>query len=315
MAYISNNYEAASNGTTITVGNSDDNGAGDALAVATGGTRIYSTAWAHEGTCCADLSATSGNTVTLGFTQTDAAGMSVRQYFRVPSLPSATCAIFQMRDSADAARGSLQLRADGKIEVVSHSDGVVYTTTTAISTSTTYRLEWRQAKGSGTGKVGFGLYAGDSTTPLDSFSSSAMSPGTNDFVAYRFGKLTGIASTFQILFDVPAMEDQGDTLLGPLTGLTDLQYDAVRLYRVDATDSVGVVTLTQLSGTSCVVTEVSSKVFEILVPEHPDPLWFQLVADGDGPAISDTFPIRPDTSTTIRRLRAGGDPTVLSDWV
>lgn len=40
MVYIQNNCEGAGNGTAISVANSDDSGAGDALAVSTGGTRV-----------------------------------------------------------------------------------------------------------------------------------------------------------------------------------------------------------------------------------------------------------------------------------
>jgi hypothetical protein len=104
-------------------------------------------------------------------------------------------------------------------------------------------------------------------------------------------------------------------LLGPALGLSDLQYDAANIYRVDASASTGVVTLTQTSGTTCTITEPSTALFEIAVPEHPDPLWFSISADGDGAAITETFCIKPDTTSTMRRLRVGGTASVLADWV
>lgn len=314
MALKWNNCEGATDGTTITTGNSDDNSAGDALAVSTGGTRIYTNAWAHGGSLSWSLSATSGNTSLVGFTQTAAAGMSTRFYFRVGALPSATCAISQMRDSADAARGALQLRSDGKIEVVSHGGGVVFTTTGAVSVDTTYRIEWRQSKGTGTGKVGFAIFAGDSTSPIESFSSAAMSTGTNDFVAWRLGKITGIASTFTILIDDVAMEDQGDTLLGPLVGLSDLNYTLIRKAEIDCTGSVGTLTCTQTAGTSVgAITGPTSSKFTFTVPSHDDVLAFEVTADGDGDAMTDIFYIYPE-DLSGELICQGGDPTNLANW-
>lgn len=314
MAYKSNNCDGAGNGTAISVANSDDSGAGDALAVSTGGTRVYTSAWAHDGTTSWECSATSGNTAILGFTQTAAAGMSVRAYIQVAALPSATCVIFQMRDSADAARGTLQLRADGKLEVYSHADGVVFTTTGAVSVDTTYRVEWRQEKGSGSGKVGFGIFSGDSTSPIESFSSSAMSPGTNDFVAWRMGKITGIASTFAIKIDAVAMEDQGSALLGPLLGLSDLTYSTSRKVTVDCTGSVGTLTCVQDTGTSVgAIAGPTSSVFTITVPDHSDVLVFTVSADGDGPAVTDTFKVYPDNLSNM--LVLGSLPaSTLANW-
>lgn len=315
MAYKSNNCEGASNGTAISVANSDDNAAGDALAVTTGGTRQYTSAWANHGTTSWECSATSGNTAILGFTQTAAAGLSTRCYIRVTALPSATCTILQMRTDTDLARGTVAMRTDGKLEVNTQA-GVVFTTTTACSINTTYRIEWRQIKGTTTsdGTVGFKLFAGESTTALETYTTSAANTGTNDLVSWRLGKITGIASTFAIMFDDVAMEDQGTTFLGPLLGLSDLTFTTARKITVDCTGSVGTLTCTQTSGTSVgSISGPTSSVFTITLPDHKDVLVFTVSADGDGDAVTDTFKVYPDNLSNVL-VYAGGGASDIANW-
>ena len=315
MAYKSNNCEGASNGTAISVANSDDNAAGDALAVTTGGTRQYTSAWANHGTTSWECSATSGNTAILGFTQTASAGMSVRVYFRVTALPSATCAFLQMRSDTDSARGAIQMKTDGKLEIGTHG-GVAATTTMACSINTTYRIEWRQIKGtgSGDGTVGFKIFAGESTSPLETYESSAQNCGTNDFAAFRLGKITGIASTFAVMFDDVAMEDQGTTYLGPLLGSSDLTFTTARKITVDCTGSTGTLTCTQTTGTSVgSISGPTSSVFTITLPDHKDVLVFTVSADGDGDAVTDTFKVYPDNLSNVL-VYAGGGASDIANW-
>lgn len=313
--YLQNTAAGAASGTTITVANSDDNGAGDALDVSTSGTRIYDNTYAHSGSTSFKCEGTSGNTAILGWNRTDTKAV-LRTYLRMPTTPGATCAVIQSRNAA--SMGEVQVRTDGKAQVTDDTGAVVHTTTNALSTTAWNRLEYYAEKGTTTsdGKTSFGLYLGDSPTPVESvFTKTNANMGTADLTSLRFGKLTGIAFTWAAWFDSVAAEFGGSTFLGPYQGLSDLQYDASNIYRVDATASVGTVTLTQTSGTTCVILEVSPGLFEILVPEHPDPLWFTLIADGDGAPVIETFCIKPDNNVTLRRLRAGGDPTVLTDWV
>ena len=315
MAYKLNNCEGATDGTSISTTNSDDNGAGDALAVSTGGTRIYSSAWANNGTTCWDCSGTSGNTAILGFTQTASAGMSVRVYFRVTALPAATCAFLQMRSDTDSASGAIQMKTDGALEIGTHG-GVAATTTMACSVDTTYRIEWRQIKGtgSGDGTVGFKIFAGESTSPLETYESSAQNCGTNDFAAFRLGKITGIASTFAVMFDDVAMEDQGTTYLGPLLGSSDLTFTTARKITVDCTGSTGTLTCTQTTGTSVgSISGPTSSVFTITLPDHKDVLVFEVEADGDGDPVTDTFKVYPDNLSNVL-VYAGGGASDITNW-
>ncbi len=321
MGYVYNNAEGAASGTTVSLANSDDNGAGIALDVSSSGTRQYSNTYKRSGATSFKCEGTSGNTAILGWDSTvggsavSASGAKTfRAYFWIVASPSATCEIVQVRNSGNG--GAVQLRTDRKLNIVDDAATVKFTTTTVLSTLTMYRLEYRVKKGtgSGDGTIEFKLFLGDSTSPLDSYSTTTANQGTADFVGFRWGKLTNIASTETFYFDDVAQDDT-ETLLGPSVGPSDLQYTLTNVYELDATASVGAVTVTQVSGTTCVITEPSTGLFRIAVPEHPDPLWFELVADGDGDPVIETRCIKPDNNSTLRRLRAGGDPTVLTDWV
>lgn len=315
MAFKSNNCEGASNGTAISTTNSDDNAAGDALAVSTGGTRQYTSAWANNGTTSWECSATSGNTAILGFTQTAAAGLSARAYFRVTALPGATCVIMQMRSDTDSARGAIQMKTDGKLEVTTQA-GVVFTTTTSCSVDTTYRIEWYQEKGAdtSTGEVGFKLFLGEATSALDTYTGSAENTGTNDLAAWRMGKITSIAYTFAIMFDDVAMEDQGTAFLGPYLGLSDLTFTTARKITVDCTGSTGTLTCTQTTGTSVgSIAGPTSSVFTITLPDHKDVLVFEVEADGDGDPVTDTFKVYPDNLSNVL-VYAGGGASDIANW-
>jgi len=321
MTFVSNNAEGASSGTSVTLANSDDNGAGSALDISSSGTRQYSNTWAHSGSTSFKCEGTSGNTAILGWDSTvggslvtASAAKTFRCYFRFPAAPSATVAVVQIRNAGGG--GDIQLRTDRKLNITDDAGTVKFTTTAALAVDTVYRLEIRYKHGASTsdGTIEFKYFAGDSTTALDSYLTTTADQGTTDFNGFRWGKLTAVASTETYYFDDVAQDDT-EVLLGPALGLSDLQYDAANIYRVDASASTGVVTLTQTSGTTCTITEPSTALFEIAVPEHPDPLWFSISADGDGDAITETFSIKPDNNSTMRRLRVGGTATVLADWV
>ena len=302
MTFLRNAADGGADGVTVTTSNSDDEG-GDALSVATG-TRTYSTDFAHSGSTSFKISGTSGNTAIMGLAiSPGTAGVSGRMYVYFPALPSATCEIMQFRSvSPEGSRGAIQLRADGKLEVT-FKTGSAVVTTAALSTATWYRLERRVIKGTGTGDgvSEFSVYAGDSETPIETVSATDIDVGTDDLGHLRWGKLTGIASTFTFYVDDVAFTDDGSELIGPLLG--DPVLDYVRSSGpaiIDTTGSNGVVTLTQTSGTTVTsITGPTAEKFYITLPAvFNDDLVFELEVTGDGDPITESFTIRP----TPRRL-------------
>lgn len=319
MTFVYNKAEGASNGTTVSLANSDDNSSGDALDISSGGTRVYSSTWANHGTTSFKCEGTSGNTAILGWDSTvggslvtASAAKTFRCYFRFPAAPSATCEIVQIRNSANG--GAIQLRTDRKLNIVDDAATIKFTTTSALSVDTTYRLEYRVKKGTGAsdGTIEFAYYAGESTSPIETYSTTSADQGTANFVGFRWGKLTGIASTETYYFDDVAQDDT-EALLGPYAGTSSLTYTTARKVTVDCTGSVGALTCTQTDGTTASISGPSSSIFTITIPDHKDVLVFEVSADGDGAAVTDTFKVYPDNLSNVL-VYTGGGASSISNW-
>lgn len=312
--FLRNNCEGAASGTSLTTANSDDNSAGDALDISTSGTRTYDNAWVNSGSTSWKCEGTSGNTAILAYDRTDPS-VATRVYFRFTGNPSATCGILQARNSG--SMGDVHMRTDGKLQVTDDAGTILFTTASALSTSTTYRLEHYVAKGTTTsnGKVSFAYYLGDSPTPVESaFVSTTANMGTADVTSMRFGKLTGIASTQAWWFDDVAVEYGATSFIGPLLGDPIIAHTELRVVEVDTAGSNGTITLTQTDGTTATVTGPTSEVFRIELPEHSDVLYFEIEASGDGAPITETLAVYP-TSLTTELIFQGGDPTDLANWL
>lgn len=311
--FLRNNCEGAASGTSLTTANSDDNSAGDALDISTSGTRTYDNAWVNSGSTSWKCEGTSGNTAILAYDRTDPS-VATRVYFRFTETPDATCGILQARNSG--SMGEVQMRTDGKLQVTDDAGTILFTTASALSTSTTYRLEHYVAKGTTTsnGKVSFAYYLGDSPTPVETaFVSTTANMGTADVTSMRFGKLTGIASTWAVWFDDVAVEYGATAFIGPLLGDPIIAHTELRVVEVDTAGSNGTIAITQLSGTTATITGPTSEVFRIELPAHTDVLRFEIEATGDGAPITETFDVAP-TSLTTELIFQGGDPTDLADW-
>lgn len=312
--FLRNNCEGAASGTSLTTANSDDNSAGDALDISTSGTRTYDNAWVNSGSTSWKCEGTSGNTAILAYDRTDPS-VATRVYFRFTGNPSATCGILQARNSG--SMGDVHMRTDGKLQVTDDAGTILFTTASALSTSTTYRLEHYVAKGTTTsnGKVSFAYYLGDSPTPVESaFVSTTANMGTADVTSMRFGKLTGIASTWAVWFDDVAVEYGATAFIGPLLGDPIIAHTELRVVEVDTAGSNGTIAITQLSGTTATITGPTSEVFRIELPAHTDVLRFEIEATGDGAPITETFDVAP-TSLTTELIFQGGDPTDLANWL
>lgn len=312
--FLRNNCEGAASGTSLTTANSDDNSAGDALDISTSGTRTYDNAWVNSGSTSWKCEGTSGNTAILAYDRTDPS-VATRVYFRFTGNPSATCGILQARNSG--SMGDVMMRTDGKLQVVDDAGGILFTTASALSTSTTYRLEFFAAKGTttGNGKVSFAYYLGDSPTPVETaFVTTTANMGTADITSMRFGKITNIASTQAWWFDDVAVEYGATAFIGPLLGDPIIAHTELRVVEVDTAGSNGTIAITQLSGTTATITGPTSEVFRIELPAHTDVLRFEIEATGDGAPITETFDVAP-TSLTTELIFQGGDPTDLANWL
>lgn len=314
--FLRNNAEGATSGTSITTANSADNAAGDALDIATSGTRTYDNAWTHSGTTSWKLEGTSGNTAILGWDRVDSK-LAFRSYFRFTGNPSATCNILQARH-ASGGMASVGMRTDGKLQVTDSAGAYLYTFANALSFLSDYRLELFVEEGTTTsdGKISFAYYLGDNASPVEPASvTTTANTTTNSLASMRWGKLTGIASTQAFWFDDAAVEYGRATFIGPKLGDPVITHVEHKIVEVDTTGSNGTMALTQLSGTTCTITGPTSHVFRIAVPDHADVLRFRLTATADGAPITQDFTVAPDNLTNELVLPVGGTATVLSDWV
>lgn len=300
MTFLRNNCEGAASGTTITTANSDDNSAGDPLDISTSGTRIYDNSWTHSGTTSWKCEGTSGNTAILAWDRTDTR-LAFRGYVKFSSPPSATCAILQARNSG--SMGEVQMRTDGKIQVTDDTGAILHTTAAALSVDTTYRFEYTIEKGTTTsnGKVSFAYYLGDNASPVaTAYTTTSANMGTADITSMRFGKLTGIASTWAVWLDDVAVDYGATAFIGPLGGDPELVYNIdTAIRKIPTAGSNGDITITQLSGTTATISEPTSGNFQAEFPaDHTDVLTFEIEAQADGPPISETFSIYPTSLTT-----------------
>lgn len=314
MAYYLNSAEAAASGTTVTTANSADNGAGNALTVASGGTRIYDNSWFRGGTRSWKVTGAAGTSAVLGWSGGTSLSSSFRCYFKFDTLPASTCAVFQARNSTGHV-GEFQVQSNGKFRITdSAAGGASYTTTATLSTGTTYRFEARLVVGTATTGYGqYALFVGDSTTPLETTTQSAWNLGTTAVDGWRWGKVTA-APAWDVWFDEAAWEDSGTALLGPLAGTSLVAYTTDQVVEVDTTGSVGTMTLTQTGGTTATITGPTGGVFKIVRPvNHRDVLSFDLSADGDGPAATTPIYIYPDNLTN-ELIYVGGGATNINNW-
>jgi hypothetical protein len=315
--YYRNNSEGASSGTGITTANSDDNSAGDPLTLSTGGTRAYSNTWTHTGSTSFKVTGTSGVAALLGWqTAAGSKSGSFRTYFCISANPGATTGIIQFRSLGAGNSGGVQLASNGKLTVYQKGGSTLFTATTALSTSTTYRIELTVTAGtaSNNGVMSFAYYAGDSTTAVQTYTTSTADFGTTNLEWWRWGVLDTIAFTTDVWFDDVALMDGGTSLLGPVVGDSTLAYTTSRKVTVDTAGSVGTMTLTQTSGTTATITGPSSGVFTITRPAgHSDLLTFLLTATGDGFPVSENIYVYPDNLSN-ELVFQGGTATDITNW-
>jgi len=129
---------------------------------------------------------------------TASATLALSFYINIDVVPSATTTICQIRSQSDAQTGSININTAGKITIVNQGGTTVFTGTTALTTGTTYRVSILNDATNASGSQGyqFALYQGDSTTALDTYTSSTYVFGssTTGFSGVRVGK-TGSGGT------------------------------------------------------------------------------------------------------------------------
>lgn len=210
-----NSFEGGSSGTTITSGNSGG-ASGDALdAVDNGGTGTvaFSNAQAAHGSLSMLVSTTAVSSVAYGgYTLASVGSDIMRGLFRLTSLPGVVQVIARYMSGANQGL-RVNVKAAGTLEVRDASNGVVGTTTSAISAGQFWRMEMQTTLGAGTGACVLRLYnSPDGTTVTDSLTLSGLTLTANA-TQIRYGVGAAAASVANTWIDDIAVE--GATWHGP----------------------------------------------------------------------------------------------------
>lgn len=205
--------------------------------------------------------------------------------------------------------------------------GALGTTSTSWANgSSLFRVE---AKGDSTGGTAICYVYGGSnahgTTPDDTLSGTWTGGGTIDQL--RVGMSTATQSTaVTLLMDALVIDDASNP--GPLSTVGNATYDltvtyatdsyaaADATYEIDATSSVGTVTLTQTGGSTVSITESPTGVFTFDDPGTGGALSFDLDAEGSTSTDTETITIQRGASgrPAVLVLKPGGTATDINDW-
>lgn len=141
---------------------------------------------------------------------------TMRMYLRLAALPTTTQQLVVPWSTTQFV-GSLTMGVDGKLNVVQRTGTNLYTTGVALAINTWYRIEMSFEVGTTTtdGVVRFAVFAGDSSTPLETqYTSTTADLGTTSIVAWYWGKLEN-AGVWSGFYDSIEVNTDTSALLGP----------------------------------------------------------------------------------------------------
>lgn len=201
MAIYQNSAEGSpGDGTAVTTGNSGG-GSGNAFSTVSGTTIAFDddSAGGRHGVWNYRVAPTGSTAVYVAWTLSSVDVVQTAFYVRWPSTPSTNVRMVAIERGAGVRAGSLSLlSAEGrKISVLDAGDNSNFQTSGALAVNTWYRIEFKVIRGptSVTGTLEFAYYLGDSTTPIETFSSSSMFTGTSALTSIQFGKVITVADT------------------------------------------------------------------------------------------------------------------------
>lgn len=205
---------SGTDGVTITTGNSGL----DVVTIGSNATAVYASNEWKFSTGASSVQCFAG--LTTQVTALWPSGMTTHYgsfYVTADSLPAGTRIIYKLTDAGVTAdRVTFVMLSTGAIRMRNAAAGTVATFAVACSAGTRYRVDYRD-DGSGTGAWEMHLFAGDSTTPLDSQVGGTANFG-GAIGAVFFGWQTSSASSPGIRVDHVTINDTG--LPGPFITAT-----------------------------------------------------------------------------------------------
>lgn len=228
-----NNAEMGADGVEVTQLNTGDSANHFFEAFDSAGSIAFSNAQSSHGSLSYRVQPTSGAVSAFSWMSLGTSSAAVRVYAYFTSLPPSSTEFVQFRTAPNGTYvpiAGISLRSAGNISFTDSTSAIVWTSAATISLNTWYRFELKATIGgtATTGSLEGAYYALDSTTAIDSFSSSAITLGTENFSLVRFGKLN--TSTWADVFylDGVAVTQAASALIGPYTApVTPAVYDGL----------------------------------------------------------------------------------------
>lgn len=215
-----NSAEGGTNTTVVTYDNSG-NESGNIITPSVSGTStvLFSSTTAAHGSLSYLVQNNSSDYARLVWQMDPAVSVgstAARSYVYFGSFPSSTTAVIASVETTNTFRASIAVTSTGNIEV-SDSAGVLWTSSTPISTSTWTRVELVTVIGttSSNGTVKAAFYTGDSTTALGTFTSTTANTGTVSIDKQFFGKVGPNTWTGNHYMDDLAVLPNSSNFIGP----------------------------------------------------------------------------------------------------
>lgn len=187
------------------------------------GTVTFDSAQAAHGTRSVKHVATSGNVVgiyygnssNLNFSST---AIAVRGYFYLPGVPSDVVNLLSVYSSSDARAAVVGINASGKLYIRDSASSSLAAGTVSITANQWIRIEMYATAGTSGATINAAMYADDSTTPLDTVTSSTANTATT-LSSLRVGKenYSGYAATYWV--DDVAIETAASGYIGPMVNV------------------------------------------------------------------------------------------------
>ncbi len=221
----SNGFEGVAAGTTLSTSNSGGAGqtAFDYVGIGSGGAITYDTSQFMHGSSSikllpggsASLNVQYGGTGGQSF---NATRLAARGYFRFSAAWTAGTPLISITNTSGARVCAIYAGADNKISV-RDSSATLWSPASTLPANTWLRWEvYVEIGAAGTGKLKFAVYAGDSTTPLETYTNTTTANmGTAQIATCVFGNVNANASfTNPYWLDSPTVTDEVSDFLGPV---------------------------------------------------------------------------------------------------
>lgn len=217
-----NGAEMGSNATMVTSLNTSSSDSTYFYKFLNPNTITFSTARAAHGSLSYFIQPTAGNSSLVQWASYATQSAAARMYIYLTAFPSDVTEFMQINTSEASFDyiGRLALNSTGKL-IVYDASGAIWTSTASLSLNSWQRLELYGAIGgsSTTGTLQAAFYAGDSTTAIDSFSTSSANTSTAQAIGMlRFGKVTATSYATSFYMDDLAGQSAASGFIGPYSG-------------------------------------------------------------------------------------------------